>query len=623
MGGKYLEQGHCNELGAQPGASMAVLSMVLEHMGGGAALADSGGSFLHVNRRFSALLGVDRESLRGKRIYDVAAEPSVAAWQASWADAVGGDRQWMRMRLPGGSGRVLESDLELAHFVHAGQRYCLLRLAAVESPVPGQGAEAGASPGATQGLSHDLGDHRAEVGNPKGPPDAWASLPTAVADDPKGWYEGVQLSAQTATEMWRSGSLGALPNRAQLEEQLCRLIACGASGGKGTGLLILDIDRFRDVNDARGYGAGSKVLVKFAERIQVLLGEGATVAYLGSDEFAVLLRELSDKDDAARIARRVHDALEVPFLINEENIFISASIGIAAYPDDAQTAFELLHHADAALNDARRGGRGRYCLYSSELTERARSRAMLEMGLRVAESRGELEAHFQPKIDLFTREVVGAEALLRWRHPTQGWIPPGRFVPVAEDTGLIVSIGMWILTKACEAVGLWNRSRARPLKVAVNVSPRQFAEGDLVAAVRQVLLSTACEPQWLEFEITESLFAEDHEKVLGAMLALRRMGISIAIDDFGTGYSALAYLMRFPVDTLKIDRSFVAEITPERGSTALVKAIIAMGHSLGTSLVAEGIETETQAEFLCANGCRYGQGFLFGQPVSLAGFRCG
>lgn len=417
-------------------------------------------------------------------------------------------------------------------------------------------------------------------------------------------------------EMAFHDTLTGLPNRSLLCERLNHCLEKAERHGGTLGLIILDIDHFKEVNDTHGHDLGDLLLYESAERLRRLVRDYDTVARLGGDEFAIVLPNIREAADLGSISRKILGTLAQPFLLGAQEAFITASIGIAVFPSDGNSATELFQYADSALYDAKGRGRAGFRFYSTELTAKSKERAMLETALRRAEAADELEVFYQPKIDLANGCLVGAEALIRWRHPSLGLVQPDKFIGIAEDTGLIVSIGAWILKQACLAAKRWNASGERQLKIAVNLSSRQFRDNDLVATVIRTLDSSECKPSWLEFEITESLLLDDNKEIGIALKAFRDMGISIAIDDFGTGYSSLAYLKRFPINVLKIDRSFISDVMLDRDSTELVKGIITMAHSLRLELVAEGIETEEQERFLQAHGCHLGQGYRYSKPIS-------
>jgi len=342
---------------------------------------------------------------------------------------------------------------------------------------------------------------------------------------------------------------------------------------------------------------------------------------MGGDEFAILLPEVRRPQDLEGITAKVLQTFSTPFVIGGRELFVTASLGAALYPQDAQGHEELLQYADAALYSAKAKGRNNVQFYSPQLTAEASGRLTLESELRRGIERRELELFYQPKIDLASRRVVGAEALMRWRHPVRGLIAPYSFIPIAEETGLIVPMGAWALHEACRRAARWNMPRdGAPLPVAVNLSARQFTEGDIVGTVRSALATTGCDPAWLELEITESLLLDGRDDIRASPDALSSLGLRIAIDDFGTGYSALSYLTRFPVQTLKIDRSFVMNLPATRSSSELTRAIVSLGKSLQMKLVAEGVETSEQADYLQHIGCEQAQGYPFGKPMDALAF---
>jgi diguanylate cyclase (GGDEF)-like protein len=413
-----------------------------------------------------------------------------------------------------------------------------------------------------------------------------------------------------------------LPNRSWLLERLQQLLM-HASGGTAPefGVLLLGLDQFKKVNDSLGLVAGDELLKLVGTRLSQSMRESDVVARLSGDAFAILVPEVRQADALARVASKLLQALAAPFNLHGTDVFVTAGIGAALAPVDGHSAEALLQHADAALSHAKGRGRNNVQFYSPQLTAQASHRLMLESELRHGVERHELLLHYQPKFELGTQKLVGAEALMRWCQPQRGMVSPMSFIPLAEETGLIVRMGTWALHESCHAVASWNRERTEPLKIAVNLSARQFTEEhDLVEAVQGALTASGCRPEWLELEITESLLLDGSEGVRHSLETLARMGITIAIDDFGTGYSALGYLTRLPVQTLKIDRSFVSELPHNTKSAELVKAIVSVGRSLNMALVAEGVETIEQAEYLQSVGCHLAQGYLFGRPLEMAAF---
>ncbi|HKR40414.1 MAG TPA: EAL domain-containing protein [Paraburkholderia sp.] len=409
--------------------------------------------------------------------------------------------------------------------------------------------------------------------------------------------------------------LTSLPNRTSFNKRLRRTFGSGSAHCHAGAVMMIDLDRFKGVNDTLGHAMGDELLREAAERLGNSVRSCDTVARLGGDEFAVLLPELGRRSVLEEIARDIIDRFDDRFMLSSKEVFVSCSIGIALYPSDSLQADDLLKYADSAMYLAKRAGRRCFRFYSKELTVDAAARLTLESELRRAVKRGELELHYQPKVLLEDHEVTGSEALLRWRRPDVGLVAPNEFIPVAEETGLIIELGEWALREACRTAAEWNNAETTQHTIAVNLSARQFQSRNLAGVVEQILAETGCRPEWLELEITESLLLAEDDSVLNTLSTFRSMGLSIAIDDFGTGYSSLSYLARFPIDTLKIDRSFVQKVTMDPRHAELVKAILSIARCLGQEVVAEGVETVEQAAFLRANGCQSAQGFLYSKPL--------
>ena len=410
-------------------------------------------------------------------------------------------------------------------------------------------------------------------------------------------------------------SLTALPNRALFHDRLRQMLTDASWHDQLAGVMMIDMDRFKEINDTLGHTVGDQLLRETAARLSTCVRAYDTVARLGGDEFALLLPDIRVGADLGRIASKVLGLFDERFLLDGKEVFVSCSIGIALYPNDSTEADDLLKYADSAMYFAKRSGRANFRFYSKDLTATAQERLTLESELRYAIERNELELYYQPKVSLQDGMMIGSEALLRWRHQRLGMVPPNQFIPIAEDSGLIVDLGNWVLYEACRTASEWNAD-GKPLhKVAINLSARQFQSQDLAKTVSGILKETDCRPEWIELEITESLLLDEDGKTMETLSAFRSMGISIAIDDFGTGYSALSYLARFPIDTLKIDRSFIHSVTTENYRAELVKAILSIARCLGQQVVAEGVETVEQAAFLQANGCQVAQGFLYSKPL--------
>jgi diguanylate cyclase (GGDEF)-like protein len=415
------------------------------------------------------------------------------------------------------------------------------------------------------------------------------------------------------TYLARHDALTGLPNRLQLRERVDQALAQRTQGAR-VALFSLDLDGFRDVNEAVGQPAGDQVLRQVAERLLACVRDGDTVARLGGDEFAVVQVGIEKGEAASALARRLLAALAKPFLVDERTVELGASIGIALAPEDGASHDQLLHHAQLALDQCRRERRGAFCFFTAEMDAAAQRRRALESDLRQALERGEFQSVYQPIIELASGRVSGFEALLRWRHPSRGTVSPVEFIPVAEEMGLIVPIGAWMLRRACADAATWPDGT----RVAVNVSAIQFRDPNLVATVATALADSGLPASRLEIEITESLLLED-EAATGAMLhRLRGLGVRIAMDDFGTGYSSLGSLRSFPFDKIKIDQSFIRDLDSKPDSRAIVRAIIGLGRSLGMRTTAEGVETRAILDILRAEGCAEAQGYLFSRPCAAA-----
>jgi diguanylate cyclase (GGDEF)-like protein/PAS domain S-box-containing protein len=416
-------------------------------------------------------------------------------------------------------------------------------------------------------------------------------------------------------------TLTALPNRRLFNEKLGLAVARAGHAKTKLAVLFIDLDKFSRVNDTMGHSAGDKVLVGVVERLRSAARAAETLARVGGDEFAVILSDLPDADGAAQLAHRVIAAIDAPFAIDGVEVRIGATLGIAMYPDDGETPELLVKNADLAMYRAIQETPGGLRFFSSQMNEEINVRLDVERDLRRAIEQEEFLLYYQPQIDAASGRIVGFEALVRWQHPEKGLVAPGMFIPVAEDTGLIVPIGEWVLRQACRQAQQWQDEGLPPVTMAVNISPAQFTRQDLTGLVRRQLDQSRLNPSCLELELTETVVMQDAEGAISMLNHLSGLGIKIAIDDFGTGYSSLNYLKRFPVHRLKIDQSFVREVINDANDAEIARAVIALGHSLDLEVVSEGVETPEQMAYLTAQGCDILQGFLFSRPVPAAAAR--
>ncbi|HUQ73353.1 MAG TPA: EAL domain-containing protein, partial [Burkholderiales bacterium] len=414
--------------------------------------------------------------------------------------------------------------------------------------------------------------------------------------------------------------LTGLPNRTLLADRFSLMIVQARRRGVSLGVLFIDLDDFKIVNDTAGHAAGDELLKEMASRLQSSLRDGDTVARISGDEFAVILGDLARPDDAALVAQKILERVAAPVAVHGQEVVVTASVGIATFPADGDNAETLLGAADAAMYRAKQSGRNAFQFFTADINTRTRARAQMGIELRRALERREFSLAYQPKIDLTSGNPCGAEALLRWTHPERGSIPPIEFIPVLEETGLIVPVGEWVLKRACEDLKEWLGNGAPAMPVAVNLSARQFRQHDLEERIRSIVATAGVDPSLIELEITESQLMHDPDHAIRVLRALGDAGVRIAIDDFGTGYSSLAYLTRFPLASLKIDRSFVADVLDDEADATIVRTIVDMAHTLGFTVIAEGVELDSQAAFLRALGCEQAQGFLFAHPMPAAEF---
>src|SRR6202162_546905 len=406
-----------------------------------------------------------------------------------------------------------------------------------------------------------------------------------------------------------------LPNRVLLNDRITQAISFAARYSKQLAVMFLDLDGFKSINDSLGHTSGDKLLQLVASRLVACVRRSDTVSRLGGDEFVVLLYQVEHAEDATFISKKILSSLAEPFSVDHKYLDISASIGVSTYPDEGQDAESLLHNADTAMYAAKKLGRNNCQFFKPEMQARVLERQSLEGSLRHALSRNEFRLHYQPKIDLVTGEISGVEALLRWQHPTRGMIQPLQFVPIAEESGLIVSIGQWVLLQACRQARAWMDAGLPPVRMAVNVSAAEFMAKDFLSGVRAALISTGVDPHNLELELTETVLMRDAESAVRILHALKAIGVQLAVDDCGIGYSSFSYLQRFPLDALKIDRTFINEISAAGEGATILSAMIDIGLSLKHRVIAEGVETVEQLHFLKKKGCSEGQGYLFCHPI--------
>jgi diguanylate cyclase (GGDEF)-like protein len=423
------------------------------------------------------------------------------------------------------------------------------------------------------------------------------------------------VSREAVDYMSMYDPLTGLPNRRMFAEQLAPILIHARQKSEIRAVLFLDLDRFKNINDSLGHTVGDQLLKAVAERLTRSLRHGDLVARLGGDEFMILLQGLTQKQDAARIASKVLDSLRPSFKIQGHELHIASSLGIALSPEHGDDVDTLLKNADTAMNRAKEVGRNTYQFFASEMGVVSIARLGMENDLRKALGRNELILHFQPQYAMECGRITGVEALLRWQHPERGLVAPGDFIPMAEETGQIVLIGKWVIKAACEQSRLWRNAGLPPIQMAVNLSAKQFQQQNLPDVVAAILQETEMDPGYLELEITETILMQNLETTIDQLVRLMALGVKISVDDFGTGYSSLNYLKKFPLHALKIDRSFVKDIGEDSDDTSIVSAVIALAHNLSLEVVAEGVETQAQMEFLRSQQCDRYQGFLMSPPV--------
>src|SRR5215813_11693073 len=415
-------------------------------------------------------------------------------------------------------------------------------------------------------------------------------------------------------------ALTDLPNQVLFKDRLKQAIALSRRNDQVQAVMLLNLDRFKTINDSLGYTAGDRLLQSVAQRLTSCVRESDTVARFGGDEFAVLLTHIPRAQDAANVARAIKQALDQAFLFEDQEIFVSSSIGISMYPHDGRDTAGLLKTAGVALERAKVQGGDKFHFYTAGGTTRALKQLVLESNLRPGLERAEFVVQYQPQVDVRGFQLVGMEALVRWQHPSLGVLYPSEFVSLAEESGLIIALGDFVMRTSCAQNKTWQDRGLMPMRLSVNFSARQFQQSTFIEDVGRILKDTNLDPRWLELELTESSIMRDPEEAIEKLHELKLMGIKVAIDDFGTGYSSLNYLKRFPIDTLKIDKSFVSDVCKDPHDTAIVRAIINLGHALDLTVIAEGVETKEQLQYLSALECDVLQGFLFSKALSAAAF---
>jgi diguanylate cyclase (GGDEF)-like protein/PAS domain S-box-containing protein len=413
-------------------------------------------------------------------------------------------------------------------------------------------------------------------------------------------------------------SLTGLPNRLLLEDRLSQAIALSGRNQRCVGVLMLDLNRFRNVNDSFGHYVGDRLLEAVTVRLKACLRGSDTLARMDGDQFAIAVAMVAANEDVERVAQKVHAALAEPFQIEGHELRISGSIGASQFPDNGENPEVLLHAADAAMQEAKKKGCGTYCFFSPSLTQATRHQQKLEGDLHQACNRDEFVVYYQPFVSAKSGRITGVEALLRWRHPEEGLISPNLFIPKLEEMGRMVEVGRWVLRAACHQNVAWQQDGLAPIRMAVNVSAQQFFQGNIVDTVESVLHETGLEPKWLELELTESRILDGSEATIKIMRDLKRIGVSLSLDDFGTGWSSLSYLRNFPIDRIKIDQSFIRDVTSQSAAEAVVKSILSLGRNLGIACIAEGVEKPQQRDYLQKQMCAEMQGFLFSRPLAAA-----
>jgi len=412
-------------------------------------------------------------------------------------------------------------------------------------------------------------------------------------------------------------SLTNLPNRILFLDRLKQAIQIGKRYNKYLAVLFIDLDHFKEINDSLGHDIGDKLLVEVAKRMKSVLRASDTLSRFGGDEFTVIVNDINKVEDLSRIIQTIMDVFKKPIKIKNNTLYVNMSIGISIYPNDAKEVNDLLKHADAAMYKAKESGRNTYCFYDEDMTQKAFDRIFLETSLREALVKDEIVVFYQPQIDASKNELVGMEALVRWNHPTKGMIYPDSFIPLAESTGMIVELDRIVMKKSIKQFHTWKKDGLNPGKLSINLAVKQLESNDFLDFVKTILNSQECTYSNIEFEVTEGQIMQNPEKSIKILNDINKLGISISIDDFGTGYSSLAYLKKLPINKLKIDKSFVQDLPSDLEDVAITKTIIKLCESLNLNVIAEGVETEEQKDFMLENGCKLIQGYYYSKPVSI------
>ena len=432
--------------------------------------------------------------------------------------------------------------------------------------------------------------------------------------------ENLETANKQLRHLATHDALTGLPNRVLMDDRISQSIVLAERQRQNFAVMLLDLDRFKLVNDSLGHRAGDELLKEVARRLKGVVRDVDTVVRLGGDEFVVIVTPGPERDVAQRAAARIIEAMQAPVRVAGVEVHTSPSIGIAFYPDDAATVENLVAHADAAMYAAKQRGRNNFQCFTPGMNTASHDKVRLESDMRVALEQKQFEVHYQPKVNTETGVMHGAEALLRWTHPVRGPISPAEFIPIAEECGLIATIGAWVMREACRQARAWQLAGLPQLRVAVNLSPSQFRQGNIVSMIRDALDAAGLEPRFLEVELTETTVMTDPEESIAILERLSKMGVLVSVDDFGTGYSSMSYLRRFPIDKLKIDRSFINEVMSRPDDASIVRAIVSLAHSLRLKVVAEGVESTEQLDFLRKIGCDQYQGFHFSKALPASQF---